>query len=87
MRKIDRDLGIPPWIQLRDILREAIVSGELTGKLPSARRIGQEQDGMAPNTVTKALEALREEGLVTSQKGWAWSVVPEAGRPPAGNST
>lgn len=81
MRKIDRNLGIPPWIQLRDILREAILSGELAGRLPGARQIGQEQDGMAVATVTKALEALRAEGLLTVQKGWGWSVVPPEDRP------
>lgn len=86
MQKIDRDSGVPPWMQLRDILRAAILSGELSGRLPSARQIGQEQDGMAVNTVTKALEALRDEGLVIARAGWGWSVVPGAGQgiPPAG---
>lgn len=84
MRTIDRDSGEPPWEQLRDILREAILSGELRGRLPSAERIGQEQDGMAVTTVTKALSALRDEGLLRSKKGWGWSVIPasERGAPP-----
>lgn len=81
MRVIDRDSGEAPWLQLRDILREAILAGELTGKLPSAERIGQEQDGMAANTVSKALFALRDEGLLRSRKGWGWMVVPESERP------
>lgn len=81
MRKIDRDSGEPPWAQLRDILREAILAGELSGRLPSAGRIGQEQDGMAANTVSKALRALRGEGLLRARKGWGWMVVPEAERP------
>lgn len=81
MEKISRDSGEPPWMQLRDALREAILSGEITGRLPSAERIGQEQDGMAANTVSKALRALRDEGLVTSRKGWGWFVVPEGERP------
>jgi DNA-binding transcriptional regulator YhcF (GntR family) len=80
MEQIDRDSGEPPWMQLRDILRRAILSGEITGRLPSAKRIGQEQDGLAVNTVTKALNALREEGLIRSRKGWGWAVVPEAER-------
>lgn len=88
MRVIDRDSGEPPWLQLRDILRDAILAGELTGRLPSAERIGQEQDGMAANTVSKALYALREEGLLTSRKGWGWTVVPESQRPaPPGGRT
>lgn len=81
VRKIDRDSGEPPWSQLRDIMRAAILAGELTGRLPSAERIGQEQDGMAVNTVSKALFALRDEGLVRSRKGWGWVVVPESERP------
>ena len=81
VRKIDRDSGDPPWMQLRDILREAIEGGDLAGRLPSAERIGQEQDGMAANTVSKALYALRDEGLIRSRKGWGWVVVPDSERP------
>jgi len=80
METIDRNSGDPPWMQLRDMLRAAILSGELTGRLPGARQIGQQQDGMAANTVSKALYALRDEGLVRVRKGWGWSVVPEAER-------
>lgn len=85
---IDRDSGEAPWLQLRGIMREAILAGELTGRLPSAERIGQEQDGMAANTVSKALYALRDEGLLRSRKGWGWMVVPESERPaPPGSGT
>jgi DNA-binding transcriptional regulator YhcF (GntR family) len=85
---IDRDSGEPPWMQLRDILRAAILSGELTGRLPSARTLGQRNDGMAVNTVSKALFALRDEGLIESRKGWGWTVVPPGrrGRPGAGGA-
>lgn len=88
MDQIDRDTGEPPWMQLRDILRAAILSGELAGRLPSARQLGQEQDGMAPNTVSKALYALRDEGLIRARKGWGWTVIPESERPapPAGGT-
>lgn len=81
MKVIDRECGEPPWLQLREILREAILTGELAGNLPSAGRIGQDQDGMASNTVSKALFALRDEGLVKSRKGMGWTVVPESQRP------
>lgn len=74
MDTIDRDSGVPPWMQLRDILRAAIMSGELRGKLPSTRTLGQQHDGMAINTVVKALAALRSEGLVESVPGWGWRV-------------
>lgn len=81
METIDRDSGIPPWMQVRDILRAAIASGELSGRLPSARYIAQGQ-GVAINTVTKALQALAAEGLVTARAGWGWSVVPADRRQP-----
>lgn len=88
MKMISRDSGEPPWMQLRDALRAAILAGEITGRLPSAGRIGQEQDGMAANTVSKALRALRDEGLITSRKGWGWIVIPESERPaPPGSGT
>lgn len=80
METIDRDGGDPPWMQLRDILRRAIASGEITGRLPSARTLAQVNDGMGINTVSKALYALRDEGLIRARKGWGWSVVPEAER-------
>lgn len=82
METIDRNSGIPPWIQLRDNMRAAILSGELTGKLPGTRTIGQANDGMAIGTVVKALSALRAEGLVESVPGWGWRVVY---KPPAGD--
>jgi DNA-binding GntR family transcriptional regulator len=80
METIDRDTGEPPWMQLRDILRRAILAGELAGRL-SARQIGQANDGMAVNTVTKALRALQAEGLVEPRAGWGWVVTPPTGRP------
>jgi DNA-binding GntR family transcriptional regulator len=87
MERIDRDTGEPPWMQLRDNLRRAIMSGELTGRL-SARQVGQENDGMAVNTVTKALRALQAEGLVEPRAGWGWVVTPAAARPaPPGGGT
>lgn len=66
--------------QFRDNLPDAILSGEITGRLPSAKTLGQMNDGMAVNTVSKALNALRDEGLIRPQKGWGGSVVPAAER-------
>ena len=78
MKNVDPDGG-PVWMQLRDNLRAAIMSGELAGRL-SAGRIAQEQ-GVAAGTVKKALAALRGEGLVRPVAGWGWAVVH--GAPPA----
>ena len=77
---IDTDSGQPPWVQLTDILRQQIVSGTLTGRLPSVRTLSQEY-GLAMGTVGKAMEQLRAEGLIVTVKGWGSSVAPDAQTP------
>ncbi len=72
---IDRAGGPPPWMQLRDILRGRITSGELAGRLPSERALGQQYE-VAIGTVRKAVAALREEGLVYTEHGWGTFTVP-----------
>lgn len=72
---IDRDGGPPPWMQLAAVLREQIRSGQLAGKLPSEKYIGQ-QYSVAIGTVRKAIAALREEGLVRTEHGWGTYTVP-----------
>jgi DNA-binding GntR family transcriptional regulator len=76
--EIDRSSGTPPWRQLADLLRARIISGELTGRLPSERYIGAEAD-VALVTVRKALQLLRDEGLIKTEHGWGSSVVPRDG--------
>lgn len=75
---IDRDGGPPPWMQLAAILRARIASGDLSGLLPSEKRLGQEY-GVAIGTVRKAIAALREEGLVYTLRGWGSFTAPPAG--------
>ncbi|MET7528472.1 GntR family transcriptional regulator [Streptomyces goshikiensis] len=60
----------PPYLQAAEVLRAAIVSGELKPgeQLPSARRL-QERFGVASSTVQNALRVLRQEGLVFSVLG------------------
>lgn len=65
---IDEDDPRPPWVQLADSLRERIASGELTGRLPSEKTINQEM-GLAPTTIRKAIRKLRDEGLVVTVTG------------------
>lgn len=72
---IDRSAGQPPWVQLAAILRRRITSGELDGRLPSEKTLGQEYD-VAMGTVRKAIAALREEGLVRTEHGWGTFTVP-----------
>lgn len=66
---ISEDDARPPWVQLADILRAQIESGELTGRVPSERTL-HETYGLAPMTIRKAIRALRAEGLVRTVPGW-----------------
>ena len=61
---ISEDDPRPAYVQLADILRARIASGQITARLPSERDLHQEF-GLAPLTVRKAVRLLRDEGLVT----------------------
>lgn len=66
--------------QLADLLREQIASGELAPRtpLPSAKTLAQEH-GIAIGTVTRAVDVLREEGLVRTIPGRGVWVVDRSG--------
>lgn len=68
---------VPVWVQLTDILRDKITSGELAprDKLPSINRLMQDY-GIADQTAQKAIAQLREEGLVRSVRGLGTFVIP-----------
>jgi GntR family transcriptional regulator len=82
---IDPMSGIPAYRQLADLLRDAIMSGEYPPRtpLPSAKTLSQEH-GIAIGTVTKAVDVLREEGLVVTVPGRGVWVV-ERDSPPQRN--
>jgi GntR family transcriptional regulator len=61
---ISEDDPRPAYVQLADLLRERIASGQITARLPSERDLHQEF-GLAPLTIRKAVRILRDEGLVT----------------------
>jgi DNA-binding GntR family transcriptional regulator len=67
----DREGPIPPWMQVRGILRNMILSGELApgAMVPSIVTIHQEY-GIAKTTARKVLAALRDEGLIITTPGW-----------------
>ncbi len=73
--------------RLRERLRRAIQTGELSGKLPGERILGQRYDANA-KTVNKALSDLTAEGLLSRQVGRgtyvAGSEVPAFEGQPAG---
>ena len=77
---IDHASGVQPWKQLRDILTRQIEAGERTGALPGERQMAA-QFGVSQLSVRKALEALRQAGLVETTRGFGSRVIPEEERP------
>jgi GntR family transcriptional regulator len=67
----EREGHVPPWIQVRDALRERILSGELGpgAMVPSIVTI-HHQYKIAKTTARKVLAALRDEGLIVTTPGW-----------------
>ena len=78
---IDHFSGIPLYIQLADLLRAGITSGEYAAgsMLPSLSRLTQEHE-VSKMTAERAVERLRNEGLVRGIPGKGVYVVPEAER-------
>ena len=65
---LDLDSPVPLWQQLADILRTQVRSGELTGRVPSARSLAQEYE-VSHKTSERALHALVDEGLLVAVVG------------------
>jgi GntR family transcriptional regulator len=70
---IDPDLPVPLWEQLATILRDKIKSGELSGRVPSIRTLSQEYE-VSTRTAERALNALRDEGLLVALHGKGYYV-------------
>lgn len=79
--KIDRGSGVQPWRQLLAILTRQIEEGR-SGALPGERQLAAEY-GIAQASVRKALEALREAGLVETIAGYGSRILPPGERPGA----
>lgn len=60
---VDHDSPEPLYRQVAALLRGRITSGEFTGRLPSLKTIAQEY-GVSHITAEKAMDLLKEEGLV-----------------------
>ena len=70
MEQIDHDAGEPVWSQLAAILRGQIERGDIPpGKLLPSTRMLMQTYGVADGTVKRAVNKLREEGLVKSVPG------------------
>ena len=65
---ISEDDPRPAYVQLRDILKARIESGEYTARLPSEKDL-HDEFGVAPMTARKAVRMLRDEGLVVVVTG------------------
>jgi GntR family transcriptional regulator len=68
--KIDREGPTPPYRQVAEILRERIESG----KIPPGRRIPslvelEDEFGVARDTLRKAVQVLKDDGLVSTVVG------------------
>jgi GntR family transcriptional regulator/MocR family aminotransferase len=62
--RVDHGLPEPAYRQLATILRDQIAGGQWrTGPLPSVKQLQEEHD-VGRDTVLRAIDILREEGLV-----------------------
>ena len=79
---IDHDSDVPVYQQLAAILRAKIESGELAARrpIPSIRTL-QQTYGVADGTIQKAIQLLRDEGLVRTVVGRGVYVTPPEDRP------
>lgn len=71
---LDHDSGEPLYLQLAELLREEISSGRLTGRVPSAKSLAQEH-GVSHATTERALNLLREDGLIRAVVGKGYYTV------------
>lgn len=79
---IDRELDVPVYQQLADILRGQIERGELEPRrpIPSVRTL-VERYGVARATAAKAIQILSDEGLVHMVRGRGWFVAKRLSAP------
>ena len=71
---VDPDSATPLYVQVARILRGRIESGEITSRLPSLRTITQEY-GVSHITAEKAVQTLRDDGVVVTVVGKGTFVV------------
>jgi GntR family transcriptional regulator len=73
------------YLKLADSLRDRIAAGA-SGALPSEAELGHEYD-VSRVTVRRALEVLRDEGLVSARQGVGWFVAVDPVRQSLGRVT
>ncbi len=79
--RIDRRAGVPPYLQIVQQTRQALLLGRLRigDRLPTAREVVA-STGINPNTVLKAYRDLDREGLVETRVGSGTFVIATPGR-------
>ena len=67
------------FLQIRDTIRERILSGELKpgDRIPSVREYGADI-GVNPNTVMRTYERLTSEGVIFNKRGIGYFISEEA---------
>ena len=63
------------YMQVADDVEHRINNGEITAKLPAERELAEEY-GVAYTTVRRAMEILRERGLIITRHGRGTFVKP-----------
>ena len=68
--RIDGKSGVPPYLQIAQQVRQALVAGVLQpgDQLPTVKEVVT-QLGINPNTVFKGYRELEREGLVEGRRG------------------
>ncbi len=72
---IDPDSPDLAYVQLASLLAARIESGDLSGRMPAERALAEEY-GCAYQTVRKAIEILRDQGLVRTVHGRGTFAIP-----------
>lgn len=67
---VDRRVGTPLWLQVRNDLRRRVLDGRFSGGFPGELSLVAEY-GVSRHTVREALRGLRSEGIVTAERGRA----------------
>jgi GntR family transcriptional regulator len=67
---IDRDGPTPVYVQVADVIAARIAGGELARHRPIPSEIHLQQEfGVARDTIRRAVEVLRDRGLVFTVRG------------------
>jgi GntR family transcriptional regulator len=86
--RIDTKSGVPPYLQVAQQIRQALISGVLQpgDQLPTVKSVVAEL-AINPNTVFKGYRELEHEGLVEGRPGAGTFVLRRPPGPPVGTHT